>query len=123
MRGVRVRWWLVVAATAVGCASEPAAPEVYYVAPEQVAVGAELQLVGAKLCGERARVAEGQCVEPPAATVNFGAEAQVVRGNTLVWRDDRISLIVPFEVTPGARTLTVSIDGVVTAPVELTVIE
>ena len=114
---------LVLTAVAAGCASESSVPEIHYVAPSAVAAGAELQIVGMNLCGEQAEVSAGDCVDPPPGTVNFGANVQVVRGNTLSWRDERISVAVPLEVLPGAGVLTVSIDGVVTEPVTLTVLE
>ena len=120
--------WSLVLALSVGivcaCAGDDGVgPNIDRVAPTVSAVGGQVEIHGARFCGDDAEVAaDGGCVDPPPGFVNFGVDANVVRAAVVEWRDELIRVTVPESAAPGAGFVVVTVAGVTSNAVDFQVL-
>jgi len=122
MRGAR-RFCLLVlgsvvaawAASIAGCGGDDGVgPYIDRVLPEAAAPGDTVEIIGERFCGDGSDLAddEGACITPPAGSVNFGMDADVVRASIAEWKNERISVDVPESAAAGATLIVVTVNGV-----------
>lgn len=97
-----------------GCGDGGTGPVIDSVAPEQGQRGAQVEIMGARFCGDDDGAADdqGACTTPPAGFVNFGIEDPVVRADVVSWMDERITVTVPNMAPAGATVIVVTVNGV-----------
>lgn len=102
---------LYVAAVATGCGDE-AGPHIDEVMPNAAARGTDVDIIGARFCGDGdAAEEDGSCKQPPAGSVSFGASVDVVRATVVGWTNDRITVTVPSAAAEGATLVVVTLNG------------
>lgn len=90
--------------------TDPDAPRLSDVTPDEAPPGARVTITGENLCGTAVSVGEGGACEPlPAGSVSFGIDPQV-DGATVVWTDTSIEAIVPASAS-GEVLIVVTVDG------------
>ncbi len=97
-------------------------PVIDMVTPNSAAAGVSIELEGARFCGTNAEVdPDGTCTTPPAGSVEFGAEAPVMRGSIMSWTDTTITVGVPSGASAGLTSIVVKVNDEVSNIVEFTV--
>ncbi len=96
---------------AAGC-SDNAGPVIDQVLPAAAGRGTEIQIVGARFCGDApANVdMQGGCVTPPEGFVTLG-ENDMVRAQVRSWKATEVRVVVPQSVLTGATVVIVTVDG------------
>jgi hypothetical protein len=90
--------------------TDPDAPRLSDVTPDEAPPGATVVITGENLCGTAVSVGEGGACEPlPAGYVSFGIDPQV-DGVIVAWADARIEAIVPAAAS-GEVLIVVTVDG------------
>jgi hypothetical protein len=89
-------------------------PVIDMVVPAASSPGETIQLSGDRFCSDDdADVGtDGRCLTPPAALVNFGEGAQVVRANAVSYTQESITVVIPSSASLGATVIVVVRDGV-----------
>jgi hypothetical protein len=97
-----------------GCGDGGSGPVIDSVSPKAGQRGAQVEIMGARFCGDEDDAADdqGACTTPPAGFVNFGIEDPVVRANVVAWMDERITVTVPNMAATGATVIVVTVGGV-----------
>lgn len=115
----------MIALVAAGACSDAdgSGPEVLQLNPSEASPGGTVDILGERFCGELGVLGDSVvCMAPPAASVHIGSESTVVRGDSLRWEDERITIELPDDVAVGVTVLTVSVEGLVSNTVDFLVV-
>ena len=97
--------------TLCAACTDPDAPRLSGVSPEEGSAGERVEISGENLCGTMVTVGEGGACEPlPAGQVSFGIDPQI-DGVITFWSDTLIEAIVPASAPPGEVLIVVTVDG------------
>ncbi len=126
-RGILVAWLL-----AVGCGGsfsgddddQVPAPRIDELLPATARAGEMVEVVGSGFCGDAGTMEDGEtCATPVSGIVSFGIGDQVARGTVVSWKAGRIQVTVPPGLPAGVTSVVVTVSGVPSNAVDLTIIE
>lgn len=124
---VRIQWLTVAFSLALfgACGGNGGTgPQIDEVTPSRASPGDSIEILGARFCGDESSSAmeNGRCVTPPAAVVNFGDDAGVVRAAVSAYEQERITVTVPASAPAGATSIVLIRNGVASNPADFEVL-